>query len=128
MRQAAAALAVLMLGACTDLPDRVGTLGACAEISQSDYEGHRSRHAAWRTVDLTGGGFGSEAAGQSRQRCWPRVQGMNSSERRCVQQNDLVVEMRTDAATKYYHVPAHTTYMVYGEAGQARCSIVMQEE
>jgi hypothetical protein len=31
MRQAAAALAVLMLGACTDLPDRVGTLGACAE-------------------------------------------------------------------------------------------------
>jgi hypothetical protein len=65
MRQAAAALAVLMLGACTDLPDRVGTLGACAEISQSDYEGHRSRRAAWRTVDLPAADSGARRPGKA---------------------------------------------------------------
>jgi hypothetical protein len=118
----ASVAAAFALGACTELPDRVGPLGDCVQIDQAAYE---ARHgASWRTVDLTGGGYGSQAAGQNMQRCWPRVDQMNSTERRCVQKNDLVVEMRTDAATTYYRVPARTTYMLYGEAGEARCRIV----
>lgn len=126
MRLAAASVLVALTGACTELPDRVGALGDCAQIDQAAYEARDG--ASWRTVDLRGGGYSGEAAGQSRQRCWPRVDGMNSTERRCVQLNDLVVEMRTDDATSYYRIPARTTYMLYGEAGQARCQIVIQED
>ena len=114
------------LGACTELPDRVGPLGACVEIDRAAYEARDG--ASWRTVDLTGGGYRGQASGQSRERCWPRVHNMNSSDRRCVQLNDLVIEMRTETATTYYRVPARTTYMVYGEACQAQCRIVMEEE
>jgi len=116
----------MVVGACTDLPDRNGALGDCAQIDAAAYAARDD--ASWRTVDLRGGGFRSQASGQFRQRCWQRVKGMNSPDRRCVQQNDLVVEMRTDDAVSYYRVPAHTTYMIYGEAGQARCRIVMQED
>lgn len=127
MRSAlASASVVLMLGACTELPDRVGALGECAQIDAAAYEARNG--ASWRTVDLTGGGYSTQAAGQNMQRCWPRVDGMNSTERRCVQKNDLVVEMRTDDAVSHYHIPARTTYMLYGEAGQARCRVVIQEE
>jgi hypothetical protein len=123
---AVATIAAFALGACTELPDRVGPVGECVQIDAAAYQARDG--ASWRTVDLTGGGYGSQAGGQNMQRCWPRVQGMNSVERRCVQKNDLVVEMRTDAATTYYRVPARTTYMLYGEAGEARCRIVMQED
>jgi len=122
----ASVAAAFALGACTELPDRVGPLGACVEIDQAAYEARDG--ASWRTVDLTGGGYRSQAAGQNMQRCWPRVDRMNSTERRCVQKNDLVVEMRTDTAISYYRIPARTTYMLYGEAGQAQCRIVMEEE
>ncbi len=115
-----------MLGACNELPDRVGAIGDCVQIDAAAYEARDG--ASWRTVDLTGGGYDSQAAGQSRQRCWPRVSQMNSPGRRCVQLNDLVVEMRTDDAVSHYRIPARTTYMLYGEAGQARCQIVMREE
>jgi hypothetical protein len=123
---AATVLVALTLGACTELPDREGSLADCVQIDAAAYEARDG--ASWRTVDLTGGGYRSQAAGQNMQRCWPRVDGMNSAERRCVQTNDLVVEMRTDAATTYYRVPARTTYMLYGEAGEARCRVVMQED
>ena len=122
----ATAAASLVLGACTELPDRVGPVAECVQIDAAAYAARDG--ASWRTVDLTGGGYHSQAAGQNMQRCWPRVDGMNSPDRRCVQKNDLVVEMRTDAATTYYRVPARTTYMLYGEAGEARCRIVMQED
>ena len=122
----ASVAAAVALGACTELPDRVGPVGACVEIDQAAYEARDG--ASWRTVDLTGGGYRGQAAGQNMERCWPRVHGMNSAERRCVQTNDLVVEMRTDTATTYYRIPARTTYMLYGEAGQAQCRIVMEEE
>ena len=125
-KAAASVLALASIGACTDLPDRVGALGDCAQIDAAAYEAREN--ASWRTVDLRNGGFRSQAAGQLRQRCWQRVHGMNSPDRRCVQQNDLVVEMRTDAAVAYYRVPAHTTYMIYGEAGEARCQIVIKED
>jgi len=82
--------------------------------------------ASWRRVDLTGGGYRAQAAGQMRERCWQRVVGMNSPDRRCVQRNDLVVEMRTDDAVTHYRIPARTTYMLYGEAGEARCRVVME--
>jgi len=114
------------LAACTELPDRVGPLAECVTIDQAAYEARDG--ASWRSVDLTGGGYRGRASGQNMQRCWPRVDGMNSTERRCVQRNDLVVEMRTDTATTYYRIPARTTYMLYGEAGEARCRIVMKEE
>lgn len=127
MRYSAATVAaVVSLGACTDLPDRVGPVGACEQIDAAAYEARDG--ASWRTVDLTGGGYRSQASGQNMQRCWPRVDGMNSADRRCVQKNDLVVEMRTDAATSYYRIPARTTYMLYGEAGEARCRVVVQED
>jgi hypothetical protein len=123
---ALAIAASVALGACTELPDRVGPLGECVQIDAAAYAARDG--ASWRTVDLTGGGYNSQAAGQNMQRCWPRVDRMNSTERRCVQKNDLVVEMRTDAATTYDRVPARPTYMLYGEAGEARCRIVMQED
>ena len=127
MRLAAATVLVaLTLGACTELPDRVGALGDCAAIDAAAYEARDG--ASWRTVDLTGGGYRSQAAGQQRERCWPRVHNMNTTDRRCVQTNDLVVEMRTDDAVSYYRIPARTTYMLYGEAGQARCQVVVQED
>lgn len=125
-RLAASALSIGVLAACTELPDRVGALGDCAQIDAAAYEARDG--ASWRTVDLTGGGYRSQAAGQNMQRCWPRVDNMNSTERRCVQTNDLVVEMRTDDATSYYRIPARTTYMLYGEAGQARCQVVIRED
>jgi hypothetical protein len=123
---AASVVAAFALVACTELPDRVGPLGPCVEIDQAAYEARDG--ASWRRVDLTGGGYRSQSAGQNMERCWPRVHGLNSTDRRCVQKNDLVIEMRTDAATTYYRVPARTTYMLFGEAGQAQCRIVMQEE
>jgi len=123
-----ASVAVLALGACTELPDRVGPLGSCVEIDAAAYAEARGSGTAWRTVDLTGAGYRSQAAGQNMQRCWPRVDGMNSTERRCVQKNELVVEMRTDAAVSHYRIPARTTYMLYGEAGEAQCRIVMRED
>ncbi len=122
----ATVLASFALGACTELPDRVGALGDCAEIDAAAYEARDG--ASWRTVDLTGGGYRSQAAGQQRERCWPRVHNMNTTDRRCVQTNDLVVEMRTDDAVTHYRIPARTTYLLYGEAGQARCQIVIQED
>jgi hypothetical protein len=122
----ATVLVALTLGACTELPDRVGALGDCAQIDAAAYEARDG--ASWRTVDLTGGGYRSQAAGQNMERCWPRVHDMNTTNRRCVQTNDLVVEMRTDDAVSYYRIPARTTYMLYGEAGQARCQVVVQED
>lgn len=121
-------VASLALGACTDLPDRVGPLGECVSIADTDYAEAREHGSAWRTVELTGGGYHSSAAGQNMERCWPRVQGMNSTTRRCVQKNDLVVEMHTDTTTTHYRIPAHTTYMLFGEAGEARCRIVTRED
>ena len=129
MRLAVATVAAsLVLGACTELPDRVGPVGECVVITATDYAQSRDRGTAWRTVNLAGGGYRSQAAGQNMQRCWPRVQDMNTPDRRCVQTDDLVVEMRTDDTLRYYRVPARTTYMLYGEAGESRCQIVMQED
>lgn len=127
MRFAAASVAALLvLGACTDLSNQTGPVGDCAQIDAAAYEAREN--ASWRRVDLTGGGYRAQAAGQQRERCWQRVVGMNSPDRRCVQRNDLVIEMRTDDATTHNRVPGGTTYMVYGEAGQARCRIVQEED
>lgn len=114
------------LGGCTDLPDRNGQVVECAQIDAAAFEAREN--ASWRRVDLTGGGYSAQAAGQMRERCWQRVVGQNSPDRRCVQRNDLVVEMRTDDAVTHYRIPGRTTYMLYGEAGEARCRIVMEEE
>jgi hypothetical protein len=119
------AAAIFALGACTDLPDRTGPIGECVQVDAAAYGQARERRTAFQEIDLTGGGYRGHGAGHNMQRCWPRVQGLNSAERRCVQRNDLVVEMRTDAVVTHYRIPAHTTYMLYGEAGQARCRIVM---
>lgn len=118
--------ASLTLGACTDLPERTGAIGECLPVDAAAFEARDN--ASWRTVELTNGGYHSQAAGQNMQRCWPRVNQMNSPNRRCVQRNDLVVEMRTDDAVSYYRIPAGTTYMLYGDAGQAECRIVMEQE
>ncbi len=118
--------ASLALVACTDLPNRTGPVGECVPIDAAAFESREN--ASWRRVDLTGGGYRAQAAGQNMERCWQRVHGMNTPDRRCVQRNDLVVEMRTDDAVTHYRIPAHTTYMLYGEAGQARCRIVMEQE
>lgn len=128
MRAALLSLAPLALAACTELPDREGALVDCAPIDAAAYASAKAGGTAWRTVDLTGGGYRAQAAGQNMQRCWPRVQGMNSDFRRCVQRNDVVIEMRTDDAVSHYHVPARTTYMTYGEAGQAMCRVVARGE
>ena len=122
---AATVLVALTLGACTDLPNQTGAVGDCAQIDAAAFEAREN--ASWRRVDLTGGGYRAQAAGQNMERCWQRVVGMNSPDRRCIQRNDLVVEMRTDDATSYYRIPGGTTYMLYGEAGQARCQIVIEE-
>lgn len=118
--------ASLALSACTDLPNQTGSVGECAPITAAEFEARDG--ASWRRVDLTGGGYRAQASGQNMERCWQRVHGMNSPDRRCVQRNDLVVEMRTDDAVTHYRIPGRTTYMLYGEAGQARCRIVMEEE
>ncbi len=118
----------LALAACTDLPDREGVLANCAPIDAAAYTTAKEDGAAWRTVDLRGGGYRSQAAGQNMQRCWPRIQGMNTDFRRCVQRNDVVIEMRTDEAISHYRVPARTTYLTYGEAGQAMCRVVAGEQ
>lgn len=122
----ASVAASFALVACTDLPNRVGEVGECAQIDAAAYEARDG--ASWRTVDLTGSGYRSSAAGQNMQRCWPRVHDMNTPDRRCVQRNDLVVEMRTADAVTHYRIPGGTTYMLYGEAGQARCRIVMEQD
>jgi len=118
--------ASLTLGACTDLPNQTGPVAECAPISAAEFEARND--ASWRRVDLTGGGYRAQASGQNMERCWQRVVGMNSPDRRCVQRNDLVVEMRTDDALTHYRIPGGTTYMLYGEAGQAQCRIVMDQE
>ena len=118
--------ASLTLGACTDLPNQTGPVAECVPISAAEFEARND--ASWRRVDLTGGGYRAQASGQNMERCWQRVVGMNSPDRRCVQRNDLVVEMRTDDALTHYRIPGGTTYMLYGEAGQAQCRIVMDQE
>ena len=40
----------------------------------------------------------------------------------------LAESMRTDDALTHYRIPGGTTYMLYGEAGQAQCRIVMDQE
>ena len=117
--------ASFMLSACVDLPNRTGPVGECVPISAADFAAREN--ASWRRVDLTGGGYRAQASGQTFERCWQRVVGMNSPDRRCIQRNDLVVEMKTDAAVTHYRIPGGTTYMLYGEAGEARCRIVMEE-
>ncbi len=124
----ATAAASLALVACTDLPDRIGPLAACVPTDARAYRSAREGGGAWRMVDLRNGGFHSLSARQDRQHCWPRVRGMNSPNRRCVQRNDLFVEMRTDDAVTHYRIPARTTYMIYGESGQAQCRVVMKEQ
>ena len=123
-------VALSLLGACTDLPDRAGQLvDACTPIDAAAYAAARADGGAWRELDYTGGGFHGQGAGHSRKRCWPRrARGVNNPDQRCVQRNDLVVEMRTDTATTYYRIPARTTHALYGEGGVAICRIVQDED
>jgi hypothetical protein len=121
----AAALAALV--SCTDLPDRVGALAPCVQIDAAAFEGALADGAAYRRIDLTNGGYRANGARHSLKRCWPRIQGLNSAERRCVQRNELVVEMRTDEAVTHFRIPPRTTHLTYGEAGRAVCQVVMQE-
>ena len=129
MRALAISLAVA-LGACTDLPDRRGTLiDACLPLDQASYAAARSEGAAWRELDYTNGGYRGQGGGHSMRRCWPRrAQGANNPDQRCTQRNDLVVEMRTDAMTTHYRIPAGTTYTLYGEGGVAICRVVEGQE
>jgi len=131
LKRAALSLAALVaLAGCGgyQLPDRAGALvDACARIDEAGFAAARESGDAWNAFDLRGGGFAAEGAGHSQKRCWPRVQGMNSPDRRCVQTNDLVVEMRTDDATAYFRIPARTTYALYGEGGIAQCRIVQED-
>jgi hypothetical protein len=123
-------VALVALAGCSsyELPDRAGALvDACTPIDATAYSEAREGGGAWNSLDFRGGGFAGEGAGHSQKRCWPRVQGMNSPDRRCVQTNDLVVEMQADAATTYYRIPARTTYALYGEGGVAQCRIVQED-
>ncbi|MBY0563560.1 MAG: hypothetical protein K2P58_05160 [Hyphomonadaceae bacterium] len=127
-RIAATVAALVALAGCYELPGPPGQLIAdCTPISAADYEAARESRSAWNSIDLRGGGFSGEGAGHTQKRCWQRVVGLNSPDRRCVQTNDLVVEMRTDSATTYYRVPARTNYALYGEGGIAHCRIEASE-
>lgn len=123
----ASVVAAFTLAACTELPDRVGEVGECVQIDAAAFAEGKSG-GSWREIDLRGGGRDGGGAGANMRRCWPKVDGLNTPNRRCVQRNDLVVQMQTDEAITYYRIPARTTYMLYGEAGQARCQIVMRED
>lgn len=125
MKRTALSIAALAaLAGCYELPGPPGELVAdCAQIDATIYAAARENGAAWNSLDFRGGGFSSEGAGHTQKRCWQRVVGMNSPDRRCVQTNELVVEMRTDTTTTYYLVPARTGYALYGEGGVAHCRI-----
>lgn len=128
MRRAAITAAALSaLASCTDLPDRVGALAPCVQIDAVAFEAALADGGAYRRIDLTNGGYRANGARHNMKRCWPRIQGLNSPERRCVQRNELVVEMRTDEAVTYFRIPPRTTHLIYGEAGRAMCQVVMQE-
>jgi hypothetical protein len=127
-RFALTATALVALAGCYELPDRAGALvDACVRIDAAAYAEARESGRAWNAFDLRGGSFAGEGAGHSKKRCWPRVMGMNSPDRRCVQTNDLVVSMQTDAETSYFSIPARTTYALYGEGGVAQCRIVQED-
>lgn len=117
-------IAVLALQGCYELPGPPGELvRSCESIDAAAYAAARESRRAWNSVDLRGGGFSAQGAGHTQKRCWQRVVGMNSPDRRCVQTNELVVEMITDDARAYYRVPARTNYALYGEGGQAHCRL-----
>lgn len=121
---AALSLAALALAGCYELPGPPGELVAdCTRIDAADYAAAREDGGAWNRLDFRGGGFAGEGAGHTQKRCWQRVVGMNSPDRRCVQTNDLVVEMQTDAETSYYRIPARTNYALYGDGSVAHCRI-----
>jgi hypothetical protein len=129
-RLALTVAALVALSGCGayELPNHAGALvDACTPIDAVAYTEARESGAAWNSIDLRGGGFAGEGAGHSQKRCWPRVRGLNSPDRRCVQTNDLVVEMQTDAATTYFRISARTTYALYGEGGVAQCRIVQED-
>jgi len=116
--------ALIALAGCYELPGPPGELVAdCPPIDAATFAAARESGGAWNRLDLRGGGFAGEGAGHTQKRCWQRVVGMNSPDRRCVQTNDLVVEMQTDAATTYFRIPARTGYALYGEGGVAYCRI-----
>jgi hypothetical protein len=120
--------ALVALAGCYELPNRPGALvDACTRIDAVAFTQARESGGAWNAFNLRGGGFSGEGAGHSQKRCWPRVRGMNSPDRRCVQTNDLVVSMQTDAETVYFSIPARTTYALYGEGGVAQCRIVQED-
>lgn len=124
------ATALVALAGCGayELPDHAGALvDACAAIDAAGYDQAREGGTAWNSLDFRDGGFAGEGAGHTQKRCWPRVRGLNSPDRRCVQTNDLVVQMQTDTATTYYRIPARATYALYGEGGVAQCRIVQEE-
>ena len=122
--------AFLALAGCTKLPDNFGPTGQCAEIGREQYDEARQQGGVgWAEVRLENGYFAQSGAGHDRKRCWPRTagQGEGRENRRCVQRNDLVVEMQNPDAITYYRIPAGTTYLLFGQEGRLVCQTVVEE-